>query len=249
MTEKKETEYWRTRARSYNNLEWAKREEYLQAFIRAGDFQKTDVILDVGTGTGIVAHALAPLVRQVIGLDMSQDMLRSSNWNGNKYFVLRDIREPFFHDGVFDKVTARMVFHHILERSDEAMAECHRVLKRGGKMILSEGVPPCREVKEDYTRIFRLKEERVTFLEDDLHALLGRAGFINVQLQTVVLKHMSVRNWLANSGLPEETQEEIFRMHADAMPYFKKAYDMIETDNDCMIDMKMAILVGEKGSQ
>ena len=156
-------------------------------------------------------------------------MLRSSNWNGNKYFVLRDIREPFFHDEVFDKFTTRMVFHHIVERSDEAMAECYRVLKRGGRIILSEGVPPCKEVKEDYARIFRLKEDRVTFLEEDLQALLERAGFVNVEVQTIRLKHMSVRNWLSNSGLPEETQEKIFRMHADARPYFKKAYDMVET--------------------
>src|SRR3989338_4681192 len=160
-------QFWKIRSKGYNNLKWVNEPSYIGAFIASTDFNKKDLILDVGTGTGVIAHALAPLVKEVIGLDISQDMLEHGNWQGNKYFIKRDIRDPIFYDNVFDKVTARLVFHHILESTQKAMDECYRTLRIGGKMVLSEGIPPKPELKEDYKRIFEVKEKRLTFLEED----------------------------------------------------------------------------------
>ncbi len=240
------SDFWRKRSEQYNKLEWANHQSYLEAFTRAGDFEETDVVLDVGTGTGIVAHAISPQVNQVIGLDKSQDMLEYSNWYGNMYFIRRDLLDPIFKDEAFDKVTARQVFHHILEGTQEAMDECYRVLKTGGKMIFSEGVPPSEEVKDDYIEIFKLKEERLTFMDEDLIALMAGAGFKDIQMSVLWLRQMSVKNWLVNSGLPESIQDKIFKLHRNAEDYFKRAYNLIENGGDCLIDMKMAIVVGEK---
>ncbi|MFQ6002761.1 MAG: class I SAM-dependent methyltransferase [Candidatus Zixiibacteriota bacterium] len=238
--------FWRKRAEHYNELEWANHQLYLDEFIKMAKLRKTDIVLDVGTGTGIVAHAVAPFVKQVIGLDKSQAMLEHSNWYGNMYFVRRNILNPFFRDEVFDKVTARQVFHHILRGTQQAMNQCYRVLKEGGLMVLSEGIPPSPEVKQDYIEIFKLKERRLTFMEDDLIALMERAGFKNIEVNIIRLERMSVRNWLVNSGLPQSVQDEIFGLHVNAKDYFKRAYNMVETDGDCLIDMKMAILTGQK---
>lgn len=240
------SDFWRKRAERFNSLEWVNNQLYLDVFVRAGQFKKTDIVLDVGTGTGIVAHAVAPLVKEVIGLDKSQEMLEHSNWSGNMYFVRRNILEPIFNDEVFDKVTARHVFHHILRNTQKAMNECYRVLKRGGMMVFSEGVPPSLEVKKDYIEIFKLKEKRLTFMEDDLKSLMEKAGFRNIEVNIVWLRRMSVRNWLTNSGLPKSIQDRIFELHVNAQDYFKRAYNMIEGEGDCLIDMKMAILTGIK---
>ena len=247
MHKNQDLKFWKVRAENYNKLEWAREDRYLKGFIEAGEFNKTDVVLDVGTGTGIVAHAIAPLVEEVIGLDKSQDMMEHSNWRDNKYFIKRDIRERFFHEGVFDAVTARMVFHHILEKTQEAMNECYRIIKRGGRMVFAEGVPPSKEVREDYIEIFRLKEERLTLYEDDLIALMEGAGFKNITLKTLVLPQMSVRNWLDNSGLSQSVKDQIYELHVESKDCFKEAYNMIIKHSDCFIDMKMAIVVGRKG--
>lgn len=239
-------EFWKIRSQKYNNLKWVNEPSYLKAFITSTSFNKTDLVLDVGTGTGVVAHALAPLVREVIGLDISQDMLEHSNWKDNKYFIKRDISDKLFYDNVFDKITARMVFHHIIEKTQTAMDECYRVVKKGGKIILSEGVPPTPDVKEDYMQIFRLKEKRLTFLEDDLIGLMKRSGFKNVMATVYIMKNFSVKNWLENGCLPKEKQDKIFEMHVTGSDIFKKAYNMKIVNGDCLIDVKNLILVGEK---
>jgi len=185
-------------------------------------------------------------VKEIIGLDKSKHMLEHSNWQENKYFIKRNILDPIFADEVFDKVTARQVFHHILRGTQKAINECHRVLKKGGLMIFSEGVPPSPEVKQDYIEIFKLKERRLTFMEEDLIALMRGAGFKNIQTELLWLRKMSVGNWLVNSGLPGSIQNRILKLHVHAGDYFKKAYNMIEVDRDCLIDMKMVILTGEK---
>jgi len=238
--------FWKMRSQHYNKLEWANHRFYLDAFVEAGDFKSSDVVLDAGTGTGIVAHAVSPFVKQVIGLDKSQDMLEHSNWYGNMYFIKRDILDPIFAEEVFDKITCRQVFHHILKHRQKAMNICYRMLKKGGMMILSEGVPPTKRVKKDYVEIFRLKEKRVTFYEEDLVNLMKKSGFENIELKTIYLRKMSVRNWLTSSGLSRVIQEKIYRLHKDAADYFENDYNMIEKDNDCLIDMKMIILVSRK---
>lgn len=242
----KQEQFWKIRSEKFNKLKWVQEPAYIKAFKSSTDFKKSDLVLDVGTGTGVIAHALASLVKEVIGLDLSQDMLDHSNWKDNKYFIKRDIRDPIFYNNVFDKVTARMVFHHITERTQEAMNECFRILKEGGKMILAEGVPPLSDVKEDYERIFKLKEERLTFSEEDLINLMKNSGFKNIRVIAHMMKNFSVKDWLENSGLLKDKQNKIFEMHVNGSEIFKKAYNIKISDDDCLIDVKNLILVGEK---
>lgn len=239
-------EFWKIRSEKYNNLKWVNDDPYINSFISSTDFNKNDLVLDVGTGTGVIAHALAPIVKEVIGLDISQDMLEHSNWKDNKFFIKRDILQPIFCNDIFDKITARMVFHHITENTQKAMDECYRVLKKGGKMVLSEGIPPIPEVKEDYAKIFELKEDRITFLEQDLIDLMKKAGFKNVKTITHIMKNFSIKNWLENGCVPKEKQDKIFEMHVTGSDTFKKAYNMKIVNGDCLIEVKNLILVGEK---
>jgi len=65
-------QFWKTRSRKFNDLKWANEYSYIEMLICSGDFEKNDIVLDVGTGTGIMAHAISPLVKKVIGIDISQ---------------------------------------------------------------------------------------------------------------------------------------------------------------------------------
>jgi hypothetical protein len=113
-------------------------------------------------------------------------------------------------------------------------------------MVLAEGVPPLSEVKEDYERIFKLKEERLTFTEEDLVSLMKNSGFKNIKVIVHMMRNFSVKDWLENSGLPKNKQNKIFAMHVNGSEIFKKAYNMKMNQGDCLIDVKNLILVGEK---
>ena len=240
--------FWKKRSKNYEKLQWAIKSGYLHAFLDAGEFTPDDVVLDIGSGTGIIAHTVAPHTKDVIGIDISDDMLSHAfnHRTRNEKFLNMDARKLSFPDKYFSKVTARMVFHHILKNTQKAADECYRVLKRGGKMVLSEGVPPSETVIPFYVEMFKLKEKRLTFMEDDLVGLMKIAGFKNVQTKIYHSRRSSIKNWLENSGLPKKTQSQIMRMHLNMDEQCKRAYNFIKQGNDCLIDMKFAIVVGEK---
>jgi len=241
-------DFWKQRSQKYGNLEWAVKGDYLHEFLNSGQFCEADTVLDVGTGTGIIAHAIAPFVKQVVGFDISEDMLARAKHDTHKNIQLfrMDAHDLKFDDESFTKITARMVFHHITEHTQKAMSECFRVLKKNGLMVFSEGVPPTEHVKEFYTEMFKLKEDRITFMEDDLVSLMQQGGFKKIDKKVFWIRQTSIRNWLENSGLPQETQDKIFEMHIALDDQGKRDYSMQIRDNDCFIDMKFIILIGQK---
>jgi ubiquinone/menaquinone biosynthesis C-methylase UbiE len=240
--------FWKARSQNYQQLEWTQQPSYLNAFLRAGDFDLSDEVLDVGTGTGIIAHAVAPIVKRVVGVDYSDDMLQQAciNKAENEEFRVGDLREQMFPAASFDKITARMVFHHILTNIDTAMANCYEYLREDGRLILSEGVPPHADLKDWYTQMFTLKEERRTFMEEDLLNLVRGAGFRSVDMEIYTAPQMSIRNWLEKSGLPQETQDQIYGMHLDLNGLGTKHYRMRVTEDDIFCDWKFVILKASK---
>ena len=244
-----EKQFWAMRAKKYNDLEWANKGDYLHEFLNMGDFHGDDVVLDLGTGTGIIAHTVAPFVKRVVGVDISEEMLKRAHNPAFKNIEWKpmDAHELKFAADTFHKVTARMVFHHITAETMMAMEECYRVLKKGGRMVFSEGVPPTPHVVPFYTEMFKLKEERITFMEEDLEKLMRQAGFTNIRKKIYWARRSSIKNWLSSSGIPQENQDRIFQMHVDLDAQGKKDYNMTLENGDCFIDMKFVILTGEKG--
>ena len=248
-TTDRDLEFWAMRAKKYNQLQWANKSEYLNEFLRAGTFSASDEVLDVGTGTGIIAHTVSPHVKKVTGIDISEEMIRQAadpEKFPNIEWLQMDTHSLEFEDGTFDKLTARMVFHHVTTDTQKGMGECFRVLKKGGKMVFSEGVPPTQHVVPFYTEMFRLKEDRITFMDEDLEALMKNADFREIEKKIYWNRRASIKNWLESSGIPQENQDKIYQMHLELDPQGKKDYNMEITDKDCLIDMKFVILTGTK---
>lgn len=247
LTDKK---YWEKRASKYNKLQWARREEYIKAFIDSCEPEKEDTVLDLGTGTGTIAYAIAPKVKNVVGIDISDAMLNEAqkhNHTDKIEYMKGDVRVLPFLDNSFTLVTARMIFHYLLTGLNRAVKESYRVLKPGGSFCLSEGVPPDKCVKDFYKKIFELKEKRLTFFPEDLEKLHKNGGFKNIKMREFIMHHCSIRNWLDNAGnLTGEVKKKIYEMHLTLHDKGRKAYNMEMTKDDCFIDMKFVIVSGRK---
>ena len=101
--------------------------------------------LDAGTGTGALALALAPLVRQVVGVDLVPELLeearRQSSDVSNLTFLEGDVTRLPFADGSFDLVTCARTLHHVA-RPELAVAELARVTRPGGQILVVDQVAP-----------------------------------------------------------------------------------------------------------
>ena len=237
---------WAKRAKTYDCLDWVREPDYQRAVLDACDLQAWHRVLDVGCGTGQLTRKIAPRVKEAVGLDLSPAMLAYADGQRNIKLLVGDVRDMrAVKSNTFDCVLARMVFHHILEDLDKAVSECHRVLRPGGRLVVAEGVPPDPSLREWFSQMMALKEERVTFLPADLEALLS--GFRKVTSSLFIQKGMSLRNWLDFGGVPEEAKAEIWRMHLGLDDTGREHYNMsIVRKKDVLMDWTTCIVVGIK---
>lgn len=97
----------------------------------------TEVLIDIGGGTGHLARKLTPLCRKVFVLDESLGMLSKAGEGGPIGRVAGDaIRTPF-RDESFDAAILSDVLHHIRE-SSLLLDEAGRILKRGGRLLIHD---------------------------------------------------------------------------------------------------------------
>jgi excisionase family DNA binding protein len=104
---------------------------------------KDSVVADIGTGTGYLAKKLAEYAKTVNAIDSSPAMLEAAR-QGLTEKELKKIKliEGDAHDLPLpdesqDLVYANLLVHHLLEPA-LAIKEMHRVLKPGGKVIISD---------------------------------------------------------------------------------------------------------------
>jgi ubiquinone/menaquinone biosynthesis C-methylase UbiE len=239
--------FWHIRAAKYDKLYWTKDRSYLDCILKAGRLKKDNIVLDVGTGTGTVAEAIKPHVKHVVALDISDSMLNKGKWDGFS-LIKWDIADLLFANNTFDKVIARMVFHHILDNLNRVILRCYDLLKDNGFLIVAEGVPPSdeKEVVDWYTHMFSLKEQRRTFTASQLKNYLKYNGFVNIQSTVHIMENFSIRNWLVNSGLNKSSQEKILKMHTGAEQKIRDVYNMKIVKGDCLVDTKNVIVTGQK---
>jgi len=135
-----------------------------RALIDAVDPRPGRRILDVATGTGMVAAGLARRGAEVVGLDQSEQMLTGARRRlasdpalaGRVTFVAGEAERLPFADGEFDALS----FTYLLRYVDDPPAtlrELARVVKPGGRVGMVEfGVPasaPLRTLWRVHTRV------------------------------------------------------------------------------------------------
>lgn len=239
--------YWKKRSFKYNNLKWVYNDSYMYNLCKAANFNKKQIVMDMGSGTGAVSKNIKNLVKKVIALDISSDMLNKGNCN-NISFIKWDIRNSLFKDNIFDRIVARMVFHHILKKQDKAIQNCYKYLKKSGKIIIAEAIPPSNSdnVINWFYDMFDYKEERVRIFPSDFKLKLQNNGFEDIKIFKHWMFDFDINNWIENSGLSKNKISKIIQMHIEAPSDVKNAYNMKINNGKITINSKYMIMTGNK---
>jgi arsenite methyltransferase len=124
-------------------------EEFRLRVIANAEIREGDVVLDVGTGDGLIAFAALEEVGaggRVVFSDVSEDPLAECRRRATELGVVERsdfVRAaadalPFGPDS-FDVVTTRSVLIYLLEK-EPAFREFHRVLRSGGRLSIFEPI-------------------------------------------------------------------------------------------------------------
>ena len=149
-------------------------------FANAGKGSK---ILDVATGTGKQAFAFARNGYEVIGVDLSEAMLKVAQRN-NKYrnakFEVADATHLRFNDDSFDVSCISLALHDMPQTiREKILKEMVRVTKPSGLiMVVDYGLPENRIRRFFIYHLIRLYEGKyyLEFIKLNLRAFLGKSG-------------------------------------------------------------------------
>ncbi len=150
-------------------------------------------VLDVGCGSGPLAAALRAKGAVVTGLDSSPAMidLARQRLGADADLHVADLGRPLpFGDGAFDDVVVSLVLHYLPDWT-APLAELRRVLRPGGRLLLSVNHPRILEASDpgaDYFSVTQYSDEYtfgdqravLTYWHRPLHAMsdaFTEAGF------------------------------------------------------------------------
>jgi ubiquinone/menaquinone biosynthesis C-methylase UbiE len=186
----------------------------------AGD----EVVLDVGTGTGPLAFALAPHVRDVVGVDLVPELLELGRAHArekypNVQLVEGDVMHLAFASESFDLVCERAVLHHV-SRPELVLAEMARVTRPGGRMLVIDQLAPVDPlVGIELDRFERARDPSHTrlLMDGDLRAFFEANSLVLVRSR-VDVHERPLDPYLDLAGCEGEAREHA-RSLAPADPY------------------------------
>jgi ubiquinone/menaquinone biosynthesis C-methylase UbiE len=103
------------------------------------DLNSEDRVLDLGCGTGWACRRMAPVVSEVVGLDVADEMLRRGEETSRQFknlrFVWGSAESIPFDNGAFTKILSVESFYYYADQG-KALDELYRVLAPGGRLFI-----------------------------------------------------------------------------------------------------------------
>lgn len=171
-------------------LKRLRRDVAAQADVGPGSY-----VLDVATGTGAQAIAFAKAGAEVVGIDLSDSMLRIARRKARGLratFRVGDARDLQFEDATFDVSCVSFGLHEMpVSVREDALREMARVTKRGGKIVIVDyGLPdnPITSALVYHIVKFYERDSYAEFVRSDLQAALARAGLTTASDANVALR-------------------------------------------------------------
>ncbi|RLB51186.1 MAG: arsenite S-adenosylmethyltransferase [Deltaproteobacteria bacterium] len=171
-----------------------------------------EVVLDLGSGGGFDCFLAAPEVGaegRVIGIDMTPDMVSKARRNAERgayetvEFRLGEIEHMPVADGTVDVIISNCVIN-LSPNKAQVFREAFRVLKKGGRLAISDLVTTAELPKE-------IRESKELFsgcmagatLIDELETMMRDAGFCEIAIAPKNESKDFIRDWAPGRGIEE----------------------------------------------
>ena len=148
-------------------------------------------VADLGAGEGTLSQLLAKNARKVIAIDNSSKMVEFGSQLAKKHgfknleYRLGDIEEPPIANNSVDLAILSQALHHAIH-PQQAIGAAHRILKRGGRLVildlLSHRFERARELYADHW---------LGFSEVQLHQFLEKNSFREIEVSVVAREKQS----------------------------------------------------------
>lgn len=237
--------HFKNRAAKYNHSSnWVEDKQLIRRIFELSGAGKESLVLDLATGTGLIAKEFYGKVKKVTGLDISPDMAKHAAGCMDE-IVFGPVEELPFPENSFDACVCRQGLQ--FAELDRAIPEIHRVLKPGGTVVLCHLTAYSETDRELTFAIQKLRNpaRRNYLMPHDISDALLKQGFREVEdIEYVTVE--SVNKWIDNGAISQESMDGIRALYRSAEPEFKRIHNVRFTDDDILDDMLLVIAIARK---
>ena len=129
--------FWDKNAGRYDRFMRKDRAAYEEMYALIWPVVKAKTVLELATGTGLIAKSIVNAAARIEATDASVEMIAEAKWDNQSaklYFSVQDMFRLPYADESFEVVIVSNALH-IVPQPEKALAEIHRVLKDDGVLI------------------------------------------------------------------------------------------------------------------
>ncbi|GAC1393687.1 MAG: class I SAM-dependent methyltransferase [Ktedonobacteraceae bacterium] len=224
-------EYFSRTAESYVASFSHRAGDDLTQLLAIGEWDSKQHALDVATGGGHTALAVAPHVAHITVSDLTPRMLEQartyllSEGVSNAQFQVADAEQLPFADASFDRVTCRIAPHHFPNIA-QAVREIARVLKPGGLFLLIDSVAPSDPELDSFLNTIEKRRDgshgRSCTIEE-WYRFFTEAG-LQVEHEQVFRRALYYDDWTKRSQLPASEKASLERFIVESNTHTREYF-------------------------